>query len=372
MALDMSRLRAKLLEKEAASTQQYSQNEPNAFLAHWNIPDNVPLNLRFLPDGDTQNEYFWRERDMINLTFNGIKGKDTRPTKVVVPCNEMWGGLNSCPILRVVREWYKEKNPVLEQQAQRYWKKKSYILQCIIGPGSCDVKDDVPPENPIRRVILNKTLFNKVKSILMNPKVEHLPVDYVHGRDFGIIKSQNGGGFAEYDQSTWDMFERSLNEHEAAAIEKYGLFDLGEFIPKQPNDRELQAIEEMFEASINGEAYDPERWAEFYRPQGVQKPNTQSEGSTSATAASVINQLHQPNASSAPATPAPAVAQLNESAQVSSASSPASSLAQLAALTRTNGSAADTQPAQATAPVQQATSVSHTDLLAKLAASRNK
>lgn len=365
MALDMARLRAKLLEKENKETQSFNQNEPNAFLAHWNIPDNLPLNLRFLPDGDTNNEYFWRERDMINLTFNGIKGKDTKPTKVVVPCNEMWDGINSCPVLRVVREWYKEKDPALEQMAQRYWKKKSYILQCIIGPGSCEVKDDNPPENPIRRVILNKTLFNKVKSILMNPKVEHLPVDYVHGRDFGIIKSQNGGGFAEYDQSSWDMFERALNEHEAGAVEKFGLFDLSEFIPKKPTARELQAIEEMFEASVNGEAYDPDRWAEFYRPQGVQKPNTQTEGATSTSATQVMSQL-------VPPVSAPVQQPVVESVPEPTQSSAASSLAQLAAMTRTTGTASATQPTQASAPVQQAASVSHTDLLAKLAASRNK
>jgi hypothetical protein len=31
---------------------------------------------------------------------------------------------------------------------------------------------------------------------------------------------------------------------------------------------------EMFRASLNGEQYDPERWAAYYRPEGVSKPTT--------------------------------------------------------------------------------------------------
>ncbi|AUS02585.1 single-stranded DNA-binding protein [Vibrio phage 2.275.O._10N.286.54.E11] len=278
MALSLAEIRAKLQaqeDKAANPGQGFNNNEPNAFLAHWNIPDGVPLNLRFLPDADENNDYFWKERDMINLWFNGIKGGDNKKVKVVVPCNEMWGPTGSCPVLKEVREWYKAGDSALEERAREYWKKKSYLMQCIIAPDSCEVEKDNAPENPIRRVMLNKGLFNKVKSILLNPRVEYMPTEYEHGRDFSIIKGKQGQ-FANYDQSQWDMYERPLDTSELEAIETHGLFNLDDFMPKQPSEEHLQAIAEMFEASVNEEPYDPDRWSQYYRPAGVQAPQGSS------------------------------------------------------------------------------------------------
>lgn len=258
--------------------------QPDAFLAFWNIPENQDLNLRYLPDADQNNPYFWREREMINLEFKGVIGGTTDTVKLQVPCNEMWVP-NSCPILTEIRQWYKAANETgneeLKKQASKYWKKKSYLFQCLIAPGSVDVKDDNAPENPIRRVLVNKDLFEKIKSILMNPDVEELPTHYSKGRDFRVIKSKNAGGYNNYDASQFKFSERPLNGEELAAIDTYGLFDLSEFMPKQPTPEELNAIREMFEASANGEAYNPARWAAYYRPAGVQKPaGTPAQSST--------------------------------------------------------------------------------------------
>lgn len=251
--------------------------QPDAFLAFWNIPENSPLNLRFLPDADENNPFFWRERDMITLEFNGVLGQHTDKVRVQVPCNEMWVP-KSCPVLTELRKWYESAketgNDELKNLASKYWKKKSYLLQCFIAPDSVAVKDDIAPENPIRRVLVNKEIFDKVKSILMNPGIKELPTHFQEGRDFGVVKTRNGGGFNKYDMSQFSMSERPLNAEELAAIEQYGLFDLGEFMPKQPTPEELQAIAEMFEASVDGKPYDPAKWAFAYRPAGVQKPNT--------------------------------------------------------------------------------------------------
>ena len=281
MALSLSEIRAKLQaqEEQAQNPGSSFSNEPNAFLAHWNIPDGSPLYLRFLPDADESNDYFWRERDMINLWFNGIKGGEQKRVKVVVPCYEMWGPTNSCPVLKEVREWYKAGDAALEERAREYWKKKSYLMQAIIAPKSCEVENDNAPENPIRRVMFNKNLFNKVKSILLNPDIEHMPTEYEHGRDFSIVKGKQGQ-FANYDQSQWSFSERPLSEAELQAVESHGLFNLSEFMPKQPTDEGLNAIAEMFEASVNEEMYDPDRWASFYRPNGVQAPSNTNTGQT--------------------------------------------------------------------------------------------
>lgn len=351
MALTMAEIRARLQAQEAKGKGEGGggfSNEPQAFLAHWNIPEGVPLNLRFLPDGGN-NDFFWKEIDRINLSFSGIKGGEQKPVKVVVPCNEMWGPINSCPVLKEVREWYKSKDPTLEERAQKYWKKKSYLFQVFVAPDSCEVEGDKAPENPIRRVMFNKPLFNKVKSILMNPKIPELPTHFERGRDFAIIKGKNGGGFAEYDQSQWDMYERPLNEAEQAAIAKYGLFDLNEFMPKQPTEAELQAIAEMFEASVNGEQYDPARWAQFYRPNGVQAPSRESQAQAPASAP-----VQAPVQTAAPVEQPVARQVVQEAAPAPTGNA----MSALAALQRSTGAAAQPQTLTESAPAPTPTAKS--------------
>lgn len=319
----LAEIRAHLkAEQEKAEAQKNGtftgERKADSFLAFWNVPYNEPLNLRFLPDADESNPFFWRERDMINLTFNGVVGMHTDKVTVQVPCNEMWVP-KSCPVLKEVRQWFQSANETgneeLKAMAGRYWKKKTYLMQCFIAPDSVAVKDDIAPENPIRRILANKDIFDKVKSILLNPGIKESPTHYVQGRDFGIVKTKNGGGYNSYDMSQFSMSERPLNEEELAAIEKYGLFNLNDFMPKQPTPEELKAIEEMFEASVNGEAYDPARWAFAYRPAGVPKPNTGTVAESKPTPAPAQQESVPASvAPTAPVTPAPQAAPVTPAA----------------------------------------------------------
>ncbi|EOR9073861.1 hypothetical protein FOI42_RS01975 [Escherichia coli] len=311
----LAEIRAKLkAEQEKAEAQKNGtftgERKADSFLAFWNVPYNEPLNLRFLPDADESNPFFWRERDMINLTFNGIVGVHTDKVTVQVPCNEMWVP-KSCPVLKEVRQWFQSANETgneeLKAMAGRYWKKKTYLMQCFIAPDSVAVKDDMPPENPIRRILANKDIFDKVKSILLNPGIKELPTHYEHGRDFGIVKTKNGGGYNSYDMSQFSMSERPLNEEELAAIEKFGLYNLNDFMPKQPTPEELQAIAEMFEASVDGKPYDPARWAFAYRPAGVAKPTTNTSVPVTETPAAPVTPVAQPTAPVAPVAQTPVV-----------------------------------------------------------------
>jgi hypothetical protein len=60
-----------------------------------------------------------------------------------------------------------------------------------------------------------------------------------------------------------------LLDQEKAAIDQYGLFDLSSFLPKKPTDVELKVMKEMFEASVDGEAYDMDRWGQYFKPAGM-------------------------------------------------------------------------------------------------------
>ena len=274
----LAEIRAKL----QASSQQNTGSSgggDNAIFAHWNIAEGQTATVRFLPDADPNNTFFWIERAMIKLPFAGVKGDtNSKPVTVQVPCMEMWG--ESCPVLQEVRPWFKDKS--LEEMGRKYWKKKSYLFQGLVV--DCKMQEDKTPENPIRRFIMSSQIFNIVKNALMDSEIEELPTDYVRGLDFKIAKTSKGG-YADYTTSTWSRRERALSEAENAAIQQHGLFDLKTFLPKKPGDVELKVIKEMFEASVDGEAFDMDRWGQYFKPDGMRGNFGNNQTSTASPAA---------------------------------------------------------------------------------------
>jgi len=265
MAMTLAEIRAKLQANENRGGGK-SQGGDNAIYPHWNIPEGTTSRIRFLPDGNAKNDFFWVDREMIRLPFAGIKGQaDSKPVIVQVPCVEMYKDGTPCPILAEVRPWFKD--PALEDMGRKYWKKKSYLFQGFVRENA--LSDDKTPANPIRRFVISPQIFNIIKAALMDPEMESMPTDYTSGLDFQIIKTSKGG-YADYSTSKWSRKETALNGDEQAAIEQFGLHNLSDFLPKKPTDVELKVIKEMFEASVDGQPYDPDRWANYYKPAGFQ------------------------------------------------------------------------------------------------------
>ena len=286
MALTLKEIQAKLLEQQARKDRSRggSFGGDNNIYPFWNNPEGSTATLRFLPDGDDSNDFFWVERLIIKLPFPGVKGQnDARPVEVQVPCMDMWKP-GSCPIAAETRPWWKD--PTLEDLARKYWRKKSYLFQGFVTQNPN--KDDNPPENPIRRFIINPSVFDVVKGILMRQDLENSPTDYSNGRDFYLTKTSKGG-YANYASSSWSMKERPLTEDELGAIEKHGLYNLSQFLPKKPDDAGLNAIMEMFQASVQEELYDMDRWGQYYRPNGMRADSGSGDGDgdTAAAAAPV-------------------------------------------------------------------------------------
>jgi hypothetical protein len=157
---------------------------------------------------------------------------------------------------------------------RKYWKKKSFLFQGFVVDSKLQ-EDGKTPENPIRRFIIGSQIFNIIKAALLDPDMEELPTDYVRGTDFRITKTSKGG-YADYSTSNWARRERALDEAEQAAIQQYGVFNLKDFLPKKPGDVELKVMKEMFEASVDGEAYDPDRWSQYFKPAGFNSGNAAS------------------------------------------------------------------------------------------------
>jgi hypothetical protein len=285
----LAEIRAKL--QASSQSQSNASGGDNAIYPHWNIAEGTNATVRFLPDADPNNTFFWVERAMIKLPFAGVKGEtNSKPVTVQVPCMEMWG--ETCPILTEVRPWFKDKS--LEDMGRKYWKKKSYLFQGFVVDSKYQ-EDGKVPENPIRRFIIGSQIFNIVKNALMDSEIEELPTDYVRGLDFKIAKTTKGG-YADYSTSTWARRERALSEEENAAIKQYGVFNLKDFLPKKPGEVELKVMKEMFEASVDGEAFDMERWGQYFKPAGMggsgsaTGSNTQAASVDKAAPAPTVNE----------------------------------------------------------------------------------
>ena len=301
----LAEIRAKLKEQESNTGGQRSGGGDNAIYPFWNMQEGSSATLRFLPDSNADNTFFWTERLMIKLPFPSIKGEPgSKPVQVQVPCMEMYG--ETCTILNEVRGWFKD--PSLEDMGRKYWKKRSYVFQGFVTE---DPIGEEKPENPIRRFIIGPQIFQIIKQALMDPDMEELPTDYTAGVDFRLNKTSKGG-YADYSTSNWARRERPLADAEMNAVNTNGLFNLSDFLPKQPSEVEVKVMKEMFEASVDGEAYDMDRFGQYFRPAGMaaRTGDPQNRAATPAPAT--------PPAAPA-ATPAPAATGITAEAPVAEA-----------------------------------------------------
>ena len=304
----LAEIRAKLKEQEAgAGGNRSAGTGDNAIYPFWNMNEGDTSTLRFLPDGNADNTFFWTERLMIKLPFSGVKGDtSSKPVQVQIPCMEMYG--ESCNILNEVRGWFKD--PSLEDMGRKYWKKRSYLFQGFVTDNP--LSEDTTPENPIRRFIIGPQIFQIIKQALMDPDMEELPTDYTAGVDFRLNKTSKGG-YADYSTSNWARRERPLNDAEMQAVNTHGLFDLNDFLPKKPTDVEIKVMQEMFEASVDGDAYDADRWGQYFRPAGMAQRTGDPNTPAASTPAPTPTPAPMPEAAPAPVaeaapepTPAPA------------------------------------------------------------------
>jgi hypothetical protein len=133
------------------------------------------------------------------------------------------------------------------------------------------------------------------------------------------LNKSSKGGYADYSTSNWARRERPLSDAEMNAVNTHGLFDLNDFLPKKPDETAIKVMQEMFEASVDGEAYDADRWSNYFRPAGMAArtgdPNMTASPQATATSQSAPTPAPTPAPEAAPApvaeaapvaTPAPA------------------------------------------------------------------
>ena len=289
MALSLAEIRSKLLEQQAKKDRGKggTSGGDNATYPFWNNPEGSTATIRFLPDGDASNDFFWMERLIIKLPFPGIKGdSNSRATEVQVPCMDMWKP-GSCPINAEIRPWWKGGKD-LEDMARKYWRKKSFLFQGFVrqNPNAEDAAN--APANPIRRFVINPSVFDRIKTVFMDQEVENSPVGYETGLDFRLVKGTKGQ-YADYGQSAWARRESALTEEELAAIDQHGLWNLSNYLPKKPDEDHLQAIIDMFHDSVDEKPYDADKYAQFYKPYGLKTDDAAASDKVMGSVSAPVN-----------------------------------------------------------------------------------
>jgi len=305
-------IRARLAAQDNKKNKTFTDGEGPVY-PHWNIDEGDTAIVRFLNDGNTDNPYFWVERAMFKFPFNGIKGDPTASSNIIVqvPCMEMYGEKDA--VLDEVRGWFKDAS--LEEMGRKYWKKRTYLFQGFVRQ---DPKNGPTPENPIRRFMISPQIFTLIKNSLMDPEIENLPTDTNAGLDFRIMK-QMKGGYADYTNSSWARKESALTDDEAAAIETHSLSNLADFLPPKPSEEAQKVIREMFEASVEGEPYDLERWGAYFTPPGVSKTGGDDAAKPAATTPAATETVEPTVETAAQADVAPVTEPVVEAAPVEAA-----------------------------------------------------
>jgi len=266
---NMEALRAKLRETAAKgdqTTKTKGSGGDNASFPFWDIPVGQSATVRFLPDADETNDYFWVKREVIKLPFSGVVGGDFPTDKdvtVTVPCIDMFG--MKCPIVAATKHlWDKEETKDL---ARVYYKKRSWIFQGFVV--NSPLSEENVPENPIRRFVINKSIYDIVYDALLDPDLDNMPTDFDAGLDFTIKKTQKGE-WANYGTSSFGRKQRSLTELERSAIDKHGLFNLKDALGPVPSADAIEALKSMLKDSMDGLPYDMESYGTFFRPYSAQ------------------------------------------------------------------------------------------------------
>ena len=258
----LDEIRAKLAKSQGDKAP--SSTSSGDIYPFWNAPNDSTTIVRFLPDADENNTFFWRERQMIRIPFASVEGHPELSNVVVeVPCVEMYKEGDKCPILTETRPWWKTDK---EELARRYWPAKTYIYQGFVREGHIDEES---PENPIRRFVVAKSIHKIIEASLLDPEMENLPTNFDHGTDFKITKKKDGQ-YASYATSGFARRESSLTVEERDAVDKFGLFDLSGFLPRKPTQEDLNVIYAMFEESLKeGDSVYRLEWANKYRPKNT-------------------------------------------------------------------------------------------------------
>jgi len=203
------------------------------FFPFWKAAEDTTSIIRFLPDLNEDNEIgFLVENHVHELMING--------EKKTVACLGMYG--EACPICELSRKYYDEKDDKL---GKRYYRKRSYIGQCLVIETPIEHNKDVL----VKLIEFGPKIFQQIQAAFKSGDLEEVPYSFVGGYNFRIKKTK-AGQYADYGTST---FAPKQSDVDPALIEKMEMYDLAEYRAERV---ERATLEAMLLADQTGQSYD--------------------------------------------------------------------------------------------------------------------
>jgi hypothetical protein len=285
MTLSLAEMRAAM--EKGSSQNNNNQTGNNDIFRFGDLKPGDEIRIRFVEDADPSNGFFWRERHSRSLKFDSLLLPNgttmIKDTYVSVPAFNLKSNENSLDNLPA-EYLYKSTEDVIQQKIKGLWidgdktsqalynkfgKKVTYLFQGFIHSPGYEMK--------LYRFLINKDLFNLIKTFMTDSEIDDVPCSVQNGRDFILKVSEksaviNGVNKTVKDyvtQSKWSSRVTPLTEQEIAYIQQNGAFDLKKFLPKRPSPEQEQVMLEMYNASYDGLPYDIKNWASTFRPDNI-------------------------------------------------------------------------------------------------------
>lgn len=287
MTLDLNALRAKYTA-ETAKIKNTSNSFTTSVFDFRNLKVGDSVRVRFIDDTEP-NDVFWRERRTRNLKFNSVKDTTgavlNQATYVDIPAfNKKFDEvLWSNPPAEYL---YANDEDVIQKRIGNFWdgtdtgkelynkfkRRKTYVMRGFL---ESDVEGY--ERNKVYRFIVTEDLFNLISSFMSDTEIADVPTHKQNGLDFIINvtgKNSNINGktqeVKDYTTSKYARKETPLSQEELNYLANNELPPLITYVYSRPNAEQENAMIEMFEAIMDDEPYDINRWGKFYKPNNIQ------------------------------------------------------------------------------------------------------
>jgi hypothetical protein len=186
------------------------------------------VRIRFVPDGDPNNDFFWRVRSTRQIPFNSIKLANgtilNNRCRVSVPAFNLKKGDQNLSNLSADYLYESTDDPI-QQKIKGFWgdsqeskdlyyryaKRDTYVYQGFIRTPGYETK--------LYRFIISKQVHELIYSFMSNSEINDIPSDPVHGRDFILRVNEKSAPIngvmtivKDYSKSSWSYSESSLTE----------------------------------------------------------------------------------------------------------------------------------------------------------------
>ena len=258
---------------KAQRENQSTKSAASPFFRYKQMDAGQSTTVRFLPAGPglAPGLNFLVEKRIVRLRF---ADPNDEKNEISLSFRPMYVKTADDPVMSQVQAIYKEADAEekvghdarakqLRSTASRHWVKPEFFAQgFVVRPG---MKEDNIPENPIRIFELSKQLVNKIRTAINSDDPDTMlagsPEHGTKGTPFIIKKTMTGDGkWPSYTESGFGNKPSALSEDQKAAIVKYNLFNLTEFLPKIPDEDEYELLAEIMAQSLAGDRLWKPEW----------------------------------------------------------------------------------------------------------------